>query len=118
MIVGNGMPKQETLQEVGMYHQELFNYLHGELGAISLESEMQEIERIVLKNYNINALNFEIDALKREIKALKHQKEQYKKMYSGEEVLKLVEDFEIHLGNVKVENMLTFKKWFEKYKNK
>jgi hypothetical protein len=40
------------------------------------------------------------------------------RMYSKEEVLKLVEDFEIHLGSVKVENMLTFKKWFEQFKNK
>ena len=38
--------------------------------------------------------------------------------YSEEEVLKLVEDFEIHLGSVKVENMLTFKKWFELKKKK
>jgi len=40
-------PKQETLEEVGMYQQELFNYLH-DLGIIALQSEMQEIERIVL----------------------------------------------------------------------
>lgn len=39
--------KQETLEEVGMYQQELFNYLH-DLGIIALQSEMQEIERIVL----------------------------------------------------------------------
>jgi hypothetical protein len=83
-------PKQETLQEVVMYHQELFNYLHGELGTISLESEMQEIERIVLKNYNINALNFEIDALKREIKTLKNQQEQDKNKYSDEDMIRFV----------------------------
>jgi hypothetical protein len=39
--------KQETLEEVGSYQQELFNYLH-DLGIIALQSEMQEIERIVL----------------------------------------------------------------------
>ena len=39
--------KQETLEEVGTYQQELFNYLH-DLGVIALQSEMQEIERIVL----------------------------------------------------------------------
>jgi hypothetical protein len=38
--------------------------------------------------------------------------------YSEEEVLKLVEDFEIHLGSVKVQNMLTFKKWFNQFKKK
>ena len=39
--------KQETLEEAGMYQQELFNYLC-DLGLVALQSEMQEIERIVL----------------------------------------------------------------------
>ncbi len=39
--------EQETLEESGEYQQELFNYLH-DLGVTALQSEMQEIERIVL----------------------------------------------------------------------
>ena len=89
MIVGNGMSKQEPLEEVGMYQQELFNYLH-DLGAIALQSEMQEIERIVLKNSNINALNFEIDVLKRQIKVLKRHKNQIynkiKELYNNQNI--------------------------------
>lgn len=87
-------PKQEPLEEVGMYQQELFNYLH-DLGVTALQSEMQEIERIVLgmqqENSNINALHFEIDALKREIKVFKHQQEQDKNKYSEEEVIQFVD---------------------------
>jgi hypothetical protein len=86
MIVGDGLPKQETLEESGEYQQELFNYLY-DLGVTALQTEMQDIERIVLKNYNINALDFEIDALKREIKVLKHQKEQDKNKYSDEDMI-------------------------------
>lgn len=41
------MKNKETLEEVGAYQQELFSYLH-DLGIIALQSEMQEIERIVL----------------------------------------------------------------------
>jgi hypothetical protein len=36
------------LEEVGAYRQKLFNYL-SDLGVIALESEMQEIETIVLE---------------------------------------------------------------------
>jgi hypothetical protein len=36
------------MEAVGEYQQELFNYL-SDLGIIALQSEMQEIERIVLK---------------------------------------------------------------------
>jgi len=85
----NSLPKKEPIEEVGMYQQELFNYLH-DLGAIALQSEMQEIERIVLKNSNINALNFEIDVLKRQIKVLKRHKDQIynkiKELYNNQNI--------------------------------
>jgi len=41
-------PQQETFEEVGTYQQKLFNYL-SDLGVIALQSEMQEIETIVLE---------------------------------------------------------------------
>lgn len=118
-------PKQETLEEVGMYQQELFNYLH-DLGVTALQSEMQEIERIVLgmqqENSNINALDFEINALKREIKVFKHQQEQDKKMYSEEEVLEMLEDYdrEFKLDTFAYTNPCSFtvKEWFETVKKK
>ena len=46
LTMGQIIPKEEAKQ-VGEYQQELFNYLH-DLGVIALQSEMQEIERIVL----------------------------------------------------------------------
>lgn len=34
------------------YNQELFEYLHNELGVIALQNQMQEIEAIVLNKFN------------------------------------------------------------------
>lgn len=44
--------------------------------------------------------------------------EQIKRMYSEEEILELVNNFEIHLGSAKIHEMMTFKKWFERFKKK
>ena len=43
---------------------------------------------------------------------------QSERMYSEEEVLELVNNFEIHLGSAKVHEMMTFKEWFRQYKKK
>lgn len=117
---------------VGEYQQELFNYLH-DLGVTALQSEMQEIERIVLgmqqENSNINALDFEIDALKREIKVFKHQQEQDKNKFSEEDLKEAFdsgrtvknykgewqETYSDEMTSCKYEN---FKEWFEQFKNK
>jgi hypothetical protein len=48
IIIPKEEAKQETLEEVGTYQQKLFNYL-SDLGVIALQSEMQEIETIVLE---------------------------------------------------------------------
>ena len=117
-----GKPKQETLEEVGMYQQELFNYLH-DLGVTALQSEMQEIERIVLGMQNINALHFEIDALKREIKVFKHQQEQDKNKFSEEDLISLLE-FNYkketnQLGTLRKDySQKIVREWFKQFKNK
>ncbi len=108
----------ETLEEVGMYQQELFNYLH-DLGVTALQSEMQEIERIVLGMQNINALHFEIDALKREIKLLKNQKEKDKEMYSEEDIIEILIEYNyLSVNEGKLNSIGTIKKWFEQFKKK
>lgn len=43
------MKKTPTYEES---QQELFNYLSDELGAIALQSQMQDIERIILNSEN------------------------------------------------------------------
>lgn len=44
--MGNKVIFNQKNEQVGEYQQELFNYLH-DLGIVALESEMQEIQRIV-----------------------------------------------------------------------
>ncbi|WP_264533513.1 hypothetical protein [Flavobacterium sp. N2013] len=80
----------EEPKQVGEYYQELFNYLH-DFGVIALESELQEIERMVLKM------------------------QQDKKMYSEEEVIELNLRYLQELGKQQSENghWINFKEWFE-----
>jgi hypothetical protein len=93
---GKEEPKQETLEEVGAYQQELFNYLH-DLGIIALQSEMQEIERIVLS-----------------------MQEQDKKMYSEEEVLNFTQTIiqQYKCGNTNIEQLDLLKETLQQFKNK
>ena len=91
------MEKTETLEKVEMYQQELFDYLHEELGVIALQSQMHEIETIVLKMHT-------------------------KKMYS-EEDLKHLDWVYDRILNVHKENpnydyiILQFKSIIEQFKN-
>ena len=78
--------EKETLEEVGSYQQELFNYLH-DLGIIALQSEMHEIERIVLS-----------------------MQEQDKNKYSDEEVL----EFANYFGTATKENLKWFEQFKNK----
>ena len=89
--------KQETPEEVGFYHQKLFNYL-SDLGVTALESEMLEIEEIVLEMHKVQ------------------------QMYSKEEVLEHL-NYLIMMPSSKLDKftdddeMVTMK-WFEQFKNK
>jgi hypothetical protein len=89
--------KQETLEEAGMYQQELFSYLHY-LGVTALQSEMQEIERIVLNM----------------------QQEQDKNKYSEEEVLEFTQTIiqQYKLGNTNIEQLDLLKETLEQFKKK
>ncbi len=87
IIIPKEEPKQETLKVVGAYQQELFSYLH-DLGIIALQSEMQEIERIVLS-----------------------MQQQDKNKFSEEEVYVILEKF-------KNLPLIQFQEWFEQFKNK
>jgi hypothetical protein len=40
------------------------------------------------------------------------------RMYSEEEVIQLVEDFKHHLAKCPINEMLSFKEWFEQFKKK
>ena len=40
---------EEIFNEIGNHQQELFSYLHNELGVLPLQSQMHDIEKIVLK---------------------------------------------------------------------
>jgi hypothetical protein len=62
--IGNKIISNKKSKKVGEYQQELFNYLH-DLGVIPLQSEMQDIERIVLRMQNkiIIQREQEVDAL-------------------------------------------------------
>ena len=87
------IPKEEP-KKVGEYQQDLFSYLH-DLGITALQSEMQEIERIVLNM----------------------QKEQDKKMYSEEDLR------EAFFSGCQSERQIkprikSWEQWFEKFKNK
>lgn len=79
------MKNKETL-EVGAYQQELFSYLH-DLGIIALQSEMQEIERIVLS-----------------------MQEQDKKMYNEEDMPTPLEPV---LAKITHQNDLGLSQWYE-----
>jgi Na+/phosphate symporter len=74
------------MEAVGEYQQELFNYL-SDLGIIALQSEMQEIERIVLK-----------------------------RMYSEEEVLDIFFNFFCHQIDEDVKNKLSFQQFIKQFK--
>jgi len=80
--------KSIVMEAVGEYQQELFNYL-SDLGIIALQSEMQEIERIVLK-----------------------------RMYSEEEVIDFNLKYLQQLGKQMSNDgkFMNFKEWFNKYK--
>jgi hypothetical protein len=86
--------KQETLEEVGLYQQELFNYLH-DLGIIALQSEMQEIERIVLS-----------------------MQEQDNNKYSEEEVREMCSDAISSCTDGLSSHYQNFQEWFEQNKKK
>jgi hypothetical protein len=86
--------KQETIEEASIYQQELFNYLRN-LGITALQSEMQEIERIVLS-----------------------MQEQDKNKYSEEEVLFLLFDFCKEEKPEFKTNPVCVSNWFEKFKKK
>lgn len=75
------------------YNQTLYDYLYNELGVVALDTNMQEIERIVLAKADI--------------------KGQLDKMYSEEEVISLLSKLKFTKYN-----SLSVKKWFEKFKNK
>jgi hypothetical protein len=75
------------MEAVGEYQQELFNYL-SDLGIIALQSEMQEIERIVLK-----------------------------RMYSEEDLKRAFQvGFNVGYNDEQSPSYLTFEEWFNKYK--
>jgi hypothetical protein len=76
------------MEAVGEYQQELFNYL-SDLGIIALQSEMQEIERIVLK-----------------------------RMYSEEEVFHILHNYRNHFELFKNIEVLPipFFQWFQQFK--
>lgn len=82
------------------------------------EPKQETLEEAFYKTYFGNKISFNSDIGKAFELGAKWQQEQDKNKYSEEEVLKLVEDFETHLGSVKVQNMLTFKRWFKQFKNK
>jgi hypothetical protein len=86
------MKNKETLEEAGMYQQELFNYLY-DLGVTALQSEMQEIERIVLNM----------------------QQEQDKNKYSKEDLKQAFEDS--RKANIFEENKPPLYKDFEEWIN-
>ena len=90
IIIPKEEPKQETLEEVGAYQQELFSYLH-DLGIIALQSEMQEIERIVLSM-------------------------QDKNKYSEEEVIFFIKEAINHPSLSY--NRVSVEDWFEQFKKK
>jgi len=71
-------------------NQELFEYLHNELGFIALESQMQDIEKIILK--------------------------QQERSYSEKEVVDLLRARNIELGCYEGSNEI--EKWFEQFKKK
>jgi hypothetical protein len=99
--------KQETLEEAAY---KLFSTMPSEISTSTAKSKALELAK-----WQQEHCDKELEVAKHLYLTALKEKEI---MYSEEEVLKLVEDFEIHLGNVKVENMLTFKKWFEQFKNK
>ena len=83
--------KTKTLEEVGTYQQKLFNYL-SDLGVIALQSEMQEIETIVL--------------------------EKQKKGYSEEEVLEFTQTIiqQYKFGNTNIEQLDLLKETLQQIK--
>ena len=84
-------PKQETtLEEAGLKHCDILDKFPALINPLFSFKEGAKWQQ---ENTNINALNFEIEALKKEIKVLKHQQEQDKKMYSEEEMLKMLHKF-------------------------
>ena len=96
--------KHEILEGVVAYQQELFSYLH-DLGVIALQSEMHEIERIVLSM----------------------QQEQDKNKYSQEEVYQLtLESLDLGMkirqaqlnGFFEKSGKELHKQWFEQFKKK
>lgn len=86
------IPQSEHKQD-SSYNQTLYDYLYDELGVVALDTNMQEIERIVLAKADI--------------------KGQLDKMYSEEEVISLLSKLKFTKYN-----SLSVKKWFEKFKNK
>jgi hypothetical protein len=87
------VPKEEP-KKVGEYQQELFSYLH-DLGITALQSEMQEIERIVLGM----------------------QQEQDKNKYSEEEVMDLLNNLRLDTYSNSM-GRVEFLEWFEQFKKK
>ena len=128
--------KQETLEEVGEYQQELFNYLY-DLGVTALQTEMQEIERIVLGMQKETTFEEEAkqetleEAAKNESEYLAdwEDKEMYQKgfiqgakwqqerMYSEEEVMDILL---LSYSSISDKSLAgaDLRKWFEQFKNK
>ena len=88
IIIPKEEPKQETLEEA----------------AISNYKRLYEGEPLTQE--------VPIDAFKRGYRLAEKQR------YTVEEVIQLVEDFKQHLVKVPVDKMLSFKEWFETFKNK
>jgi hypothetical protein len=85
-------PKQEIFNEIGNHQQELFSYLHNELGVLPLQSQMHDIEIIVLKM-------------------------QDETMYSEEEVIELLNKREDYINQTSsIFDYITAKEWFEQFK--
>ncbi len=96
IIIPKEERKQETLEEAGMYQQELFNYLF-DLGLVALQTEMQEIERIVLNM----------------------QQEQDKNKYSEEDMLNFAWFLKENLGQYSCDRTAHFEgKYLEQFKKK
>ena len=77
------------------YQQELFNYLHDELDVIALESQLQEIERIVGKMFSKNKYG---------------EKDLETAWCSSEQNMRFVFSSSAYRS-------ITFKKWLESFKN-
>ena len=111
------IPKEETKQET------LEEFIQRQLSLGKYQDQESAIKYSILAgakwqqdNSNINALNFEIDALKKQIELLKYQQE---RMYSEEEIIKILIEYDYSkINDDKLNSVGIVKKWFEQFKNK